>query len=277
MKLSMLVTVLVMAAIMCRAQRMATVSACYTYHAPETMTIEQAKQVALQRAMIEALAEEFGTLVQQVNTTTVSNSGGDSSVNFSSLGTSDVRGEWVETIGEPVYEIDFQDGFLSVTVSVKGKAREVAYLKSQFATQLLRNGTRENFESEEFRDGDYLYASVTSSVEGYIAIFCKDDSIRCLLPDAPDGIQRIEVGRRHLFFTERGKRLQMVYDSASETNAIYFLFSPNPIIRPLTRKIDDGGLPVFSDDEFNRWLADMRNHDRQLQIEIKYIYIKRTS
>ena len=31
---------------------------------------------------------------------------------------------------------------------------------------------------------------------------------------------------------------------------------------------------VFSDEEFARWLADMRNHDRKLQVEVKYIYIR---
>lgn len=277
MKPSILVALLLAVAVICRAQRTATVSAYYTYHAPETMTVEQAKQIALQRAMLEALAEEFGTLVQQVNTTTVSNNNGNSTINFSSLGTSDVRGEWIETIGDPTYDIDFQNGFLSVTVSVKGKTREITYMKPQFTTQLLRNGTRENFESEEFRDGDYLYAAVTSPIQGYVAVFCKDDSVRCLLPDDVDKIQRIDAGLRNLFFTERGKRLQMTYDPAYEVNAVYFLFSPNPIIRPLSKRIDDGGLPVFSDEEFNRWLSDMRNHDRQLQIQVKYIYIKKTS
>lgn len=62
----------------------------------------------------------------------------------------------------------------------------------------------------------------------------------------------------------------------TEVNAVYIMFSPNPIVRPLSSRIDDGGLAVFSDAEFNHWLADMRNHDRDLQIEVKYIYIRKT-
>lgn len=268
----------VLAVGLCHAQRTATVSAEYTYYVPENMTVEQAKQVALQRAMTEAIAVEFGTLVQQVNATTVANDDGKASVGFSSLGTSDVRGEWLRTIGEPEYSMDYRDNVFVIRVAVRGVAREINYLKPRFIAQILRNGTKENFESEEFRNDDYLYVSIKSPVDGYVSVFCKDDSVRCLLPDVSerDGVQRVEANRRHLFFTERGKRLQVSYNGMTEVNAVYIMFSPNPIVRPLSSRIDDGGLAVFSDAEFNRWLADMRNHDRDLQIEVKYIYIRKT-
>lgn len=274
-RLFVLVALLSAAVAVC-AQRTATVSAEYTYYAPENLTIEQAKRNAVQRAMIEAIASEFGTLVQQVSTSNVANRNGQSSVGFSSLGSSDVRGEWIRTIGEPDYDIDYIGGQLIIKVRIKGEAREISYLRPQFVTRILRNGTKENFESEEFRDGDYLYMSVTSPVSGYSAVFCKDDSVRCLSPDADaaEGVQRIEANRRHLFFTERGKRLQIGYTGVDEVNAVYFLFSPNPIICPLSKHVDNGGLPVFSDEEFNRWLSEMRNHDKKLQIEVKYIYIR---
>ena len=41
------------------AQRVKTVEGEYTYHAPENVTIEQAKRTALERAKIQALADEF--------------------------------------------------------------------------------------------------------------------------------------------------------------------------------------------------------------------------
>lgn len=268
--------VLLLIAFACHAQRTAVVEAEYTYYAPTNVTIEQAKQTALQRAMTEAIAARFGTLVQQVSTTKVTNTDGSSSVDYSALGSSDVRGEWIHTIGEPLFDIDYQDHQLIIKVKVKGEAREITYLKPQFATRLLRNGTQDHHESEEFRDGDYLFMSVISPIEGYIAIFCKDDSIRCLLPaiDTAGGVERIEANKRHLFFTGYGNRLQIGYNGADEVNSVYVLFSPNPIIRPLSAQIDEGGLPVFSNDEFNRWLSEMRNHDRDLQIEVKYFYIR---
>lgn len=275
MRLSAL-CVFLLIAFTCHAQRTAIVEAEYTYYAPTNVTIEQAKRTALQRAMTEAIAARFGTLVQQVSTTKVTNADGSSSVDYSALGSSDVRGEWIRTIGEPLFDIDYQEHQLIIKVKVKGEAREITYLKPQFTTRLLRNGTQDHHESEEFRDGDYLFMSVTSPIEGYIAIFCKDDSIRCLLPaiDTAGGVERIEANKRHLFFTGYGNRLQIGCNGADEVNSVYVLFSPNPIIRPLSAQIDEGGLPVFSNDEFNQWLSEMRNHDRDLQIEVKYFYIR---
>ena len=164
-------------AVLCHAQRTATVSAEYTYYAPDNLTLEQAKQKAVQRAMLEAIAAEFGTLVQQMSTTSVTNADGKSFVGYSSLGSSDVRGEWIRTIGQPEFDMDYRDGQLIINVKIKGEAREIDYMKPQFVTRILRNGTKENYESEEFRDGDYLYMSVISPVSGYAAIFCKDEEL----------------------------------------------------------------------------------------------------
>ena len=55
------------------SQRIAKVSVTYTYYASETMSIEEAKRVALDRAKIQAIADEFGTVVSQNTTTVISN------------------------------------------------------------------------------------------------------------------------------------------------------------------------------------------------------------
>ena len=87
------------------AQKMKTVEGEYTYHAPENVTVEQARRTALDRAMIQALADEFGTIVSQSNATRVENRNGHSDIDFLSIGGSEVKGEWIETIGEPIYNI----------------------------------------------------------------------------------------------------------------------------------------------------------------------------
>ena len=82
----------------CYSQRTSKVSATYTYYAPETMSVEEAKRVALDRAKIQAIADEFGTVVSQSTTTVISNKNGESDTQVFSLGGSDVKGEWIETI-----------------------------------------------------------------------------------------------------------------------------------------------------------------------------------
>ena len=47
------------------AQRVKSIKGEYTYHVPENVTLDIAKQTALQRAKIQALADEFGTIVMQ--------------------------------------------------------------------------------------------------------------------------------------------------------------------------------------------------------------------
>ena len=83
------------------AQKLKTVEGEYTYHASENVTLEQAKRTALDRAKIQALADVFGTIVSQYNATQVKNTNGHSSIDFTSIGGSEVKGEWIETIGEP--------------------------------------------------------------------------------------------------------------------------------------------------------------------------------
>ena len=46
------------------AQKTKTVEGEYTYYAPENVTPEQAKRIALERAKTQAIADEFGTIVQ---------------------------------------------------------------------------------------------------------------------------------------------------------------------------------------------------------------------
>lgn len=45
----------------------------YTYHVPDNVSLEEGKRTALERAKIQALADAFGTLVSQNNSTIVKN------------------------------------------------------------------------------------------------------------------------------------------------------------------------------------------------------------
>ncbi len=277
LKYTLFVWIVICGVLSGNAQKTVKAEITHSYYAPENITLEQAKQKAVEYAQIKAIANEFGTLIQQMNSTAVKNINENSDVTFNSLTSSDVRGEWIRTIGEPEFDIYYDNRQLVVTVRIKGEIRELAYLKPKFLSKLLRNGTKDNFESEEFRDGDNLYFAFTSPTKGYLSLFTKDDSIRCLLPyvDEPSGMLSIKANQRYLFFTEYGERLQMYCSGATEINTIYVLFSPNPIVRPLSEHVDDGGMAVFSDEEYKKWLAKVRSHDKELQMEIKYITIKK--
>ena len=122
------------------AQKIVKVRGEYVYRGPENISLTEARRIALERAKIQALADEFGTVVSRTNATTVTNREGRSSVDFMTIGASEVRGEWIETIGEPVYtEPFYEQGMLVFKVEVEGRAREIKGAGVDCEVRLLRN------------------------------------------------------------------------------------------------------------------------------------------
>ena len=146
------------------AQKIIPVHGEYTYIVPGNESLDQAKVTALERAKISILADTFGTVVGATSTITVSSENGSSDIRQFTLGESSVKGEWIETTGEPEYRIVYSDAGLAINVKVRGKAREIMSAGIDINAKILRNGTDDRFESEDFKDGDQLYLAFSSPV-----------------------------------------------------------------------------------------------------------------
>ena len=268
------------------AQKTERVTATYTYYAPEHVSIEEARRVALQRAQLQAIADAFGTIVTQTNATTVRNENGKSDVSLLSLGASEVKGEWLRTDGEPEYEIAYEDGMLAVTVRVKGVIREIVNAAVDFQARVLCNGTEDRFEQDRFRNGDDLYLSFHSPVDGYLTVYLLDaeGTAYCLLPYRGDTGGRVAVkgNRRYVFFSvddvpagEQGMvdEYVMTCGNREELNQIYVIFSP----QLFTKAVDYAGEGVqpreLPYEEFQQWLFNCRKQDREMRVEVKHIVI----
>lgn len=268
------------------AQKTERVTATYTYYAPEEVSIAEARRVALQRAQLQAIADAFGTIVTQTNATTVRNENGKSDVSLLSLGASEVKGEWLRTDGEPEYEIAYEDGMLAVTVRVKGVIREIVNAAVDFQARVLCNGTEDRFEQDRFRNGDDLYLSFQSPVDGYLTVYLLDaeGTAYCLLPYRGDTGGRVAVkgNRRYVFFSvddvsaeERGMvdEYVMTCGNREELNQIYVIFSP----QLFTKAVDYAGEGVqpreLPYEEFQQWLFNCRKQDREMRVEVKHIVI----
>ena len=268
------------------AQKTERVTATYTYYAPEHVSIEEARRVALQRAQLQAIADAFGTIVTQTNATTVKNENGKSDVSLLSLGASEVKGEWLRTDGEPEYEIAYEDGMLAVTVRVKGVIRGIVNAAVDFQAYVLCNGTEDRFEQDRFRNGDDLYLSFQSPVDGYLTVYLLDaeGTAYCLLPYRGDTGGRVAVkgNRRYVFFSvddvpaeERGMvdEYVMTCGNREELNQIYVIFSP----QLFTKAVDYAGEGVqpreLPYEEFQQWLFNCRKQDREMRVEVKHIVI----
>ena len=270
------------------AQKVQKVTTTYTYYAPENVTLEQAKRTALDRAKIQAIADAFGTIVSQSNSTHIENRNGESAVDFLSIGGSDVRGEWIETIDEPQYEIVYEQGMLVVKVLVKGRIREIVSAGIDICARILRNGTEDRFESEEFRNGDDLYLSFISPVDGYLAVYLVDaeQNAYCLLPyrSQSDGIYKVTANRRYLFFNIKEAEPQirqyvdeytMTCERSSEQNQIYVVFSPQPFAKAVDNVTAETLPRELKFEDFQKWLAKCRTKDKQMTNFSKFIIIKK--
>lgn len=227
------------------AQKVKVVSGEYTYYFPETMSRSDAKRIALERAKIVALENEFGAIVTQSNTTVMVNQNSNSDEDFVSLNSSDVKGEWIEDLGEPDYVFNPGQHFTAVTCKVKGKAREIISAKIQYDYKILRNGRDKRFESNIFKAGDDLYLYFTSPVSGYLMVFLLDESdqtVYSLLPYSrdPESSFFVEKNKEYILFSpenaesemkEYVEEYELTCEDDKEYNTLYILFATDKIYK----------------------------------------------
>lgn len=276
------------------SQTIKTVEGEYTYYAPENVTIEQAKRTAVERAKIQALATEFGTIVSQSSTTSIANINGESSTNVLVLSGSDVKGEWIEDLGEPKVQVNYEGDMLVVTAKVKGKAREILSAGVDFTSKILRNGKEDKFESDDFKNGDDLYLAFQTPAKGYLAVYLVDaeNMAYCLLPyrNQTDGIYPVNANQRYLFFcpeeAPEGERAlvdeyALTCERQMEYNYIYVIFSRNQFTKAndaASNKQIDGyaGAPrELSYEDFQKWLSKCMKHDAEMNMKKIPIIIKK--
>lgn len=259
------------------AQRTEKVRAEYIYHAPENISLEEAKRIALERAKIQAIADEFGTIVSQNNTTMVSNRNGESSSDFFSLGGSEVKGEWIETIGEPSYDINYEQGMLVVKAIVSGRIREIVSAQIDIKAEVLCNGTDLKFARTDFKNGDDLYLYFQSPVDGYLAVYLLDEvsqMVYCLLPykSSSEAVTSIEHDKPYIFFSAKhaGDKAHLVDEytmtcnSSVERNTIYVVFSSNEFVKANSKNVEELLPQELTFEEFQKWLVRGRNRDKDL-------------
>lgn len=275
------------------SQKIKTVEGEYMYHAPENVTIEQAKRTAVERAKIQALATEFGTIVSQSSTTSIANINGESSTNVLTLSDTDVKGQWIEDLGEPRVQVNYEGDMLVVTAKVKGKAREILSAGVDFTSKILRNGKEDKFESDDFKNGDDLYLAFQTPAKGYLAVYLVDAENRayCLLPYRNmDDIYQVNANKRYLFFSQEEAPAEeqplvdeyaLTCERQMEYNYIYVIFSRNQFTKAndaASNKQIDGyaGAPrELSYEDFQKWLGKCMKHDAEMNMKKIPITIKK--
>lgn len=262
------------------AQKIKTVKGESTYYAPENVTLEEAKRKALDQAKIKALADEFGMTVSEGTETRGKIHNGQSEYVFFAIGSSEVKGEWIETIDEPEYDIRYEEKQIIVTCRIKGKAREIVSAAIDFKAKVLCNGIEDKFENNRFKSNDDLFLSFLSPVKGFLAVYLEgeDGQVSCLLPyrGQKEGIYPIEANQRYLFFDPKSAPSKekdivdeyvMTCESSSEYNQIYIIFSPNQFTKASDDNVNEELPRQLSLEDFMKWLAKCRKHDIEMNVK----------
>ena len=265
-----------------------TVEADYLYQIPDNVTNEQAKATALERAKIQCIADEFGTLITQSNTTNVSINNGEVSSNFMSLGGSELKGEWIETIGEPSFEFITDGGSVAIKVHVKGRIRELTKQRIPYKVSIFRNGIESANESIDFMKGDALYMSFQAAAKGFLAIYLLDanNNAFCLLPyqGQTNGFFDVKSNQKYILFnksyahdikSELVDELLLDTDLNREQNRILTIFSPNKFYKAVDSKSQEDLPRDLSSEDFEEWLTGVIKKDPDLSISETLITISK--
>lgn len=283
---------LIIAIILCSletliAQNAINVSGEYIYHAPINISIEEAKTIALQRARLQCLANQFGTVVNQSNSTIIHTNQDETKVSHFSLGGTEVKGEWLGDLKKPIYEITYDEMNECNIVHVKvfGKARAISSSKIDLSAKILCNGVTPRHERELFYEGDQLFLSFLSPVDGYICVYLVDEEANafCLLPyeATKTGHQQVNSNENHIFFSKQLSTTPELVDEYvmscthdGESNIFYIIYSPNKF----TKAVDYSSyasLQHLSYEDLQAWLLDVQTKDPQMQVIRKTITINR--
>jgi len=261
------------------AQSVKTIRGEYVYHVPENIPLDRAKVIAVERARIAALAEEFGTVISQTSTISTTNINAESDIVFLSAGVNEVKGEWLKDVREPEIEVLFENGMFAVLAKVYGEAREIKDAGVEIETSVLRNGTALKFAGTDFIDGDNLYLYFKSPVSGYVAVYLADnESAWCLLPYMQDvsGYFCVDGGKEYCFFSidEAADAMKHIVDeyvltcgTAPEYNNIYVMFSVNPFVKAVDVQKHESLPRELSLNDFLEWQSRCRVRDKSMTVE----------
>lgn len=267
-------TLLCLFGTVCFAQKIRTASGSYTYVIPEDQTISEAKQTAMDQCKKIILQNTFGTYIHSTEIAHME----DGADHYLQESVSDVKGEWIETIGEPKFMASVIDGQFLISVSITGKIREIVFAQTEINTHLARKYNDTYRQSNTFTNGDNFYLTLKTPVPGYVVVYLTDaTTATCLLPypTLSMGCVPVKPDIDYVFFAQdKGYDNLPVYSVNAyvaltsrkvEVNRVHVLFSTTPFAKAPGQK--DNRLETLPIRDFQKWLARVRNQDPNMVVK----------
>lgn len=269
------------------AQRVITARGTEMYVIPKNMTLEHAERLAVEQAKLKVIADNFGTIVGASTALTISDGNGMSSIESFTFGETEVKGEWLETIGQPLIERKVVNNDFVIAVTIAGKIREIISAPIEFKAKILRNGVEDNCESNDFKERDKMYVSFQSAEEGHLSIYMTDGKIvQCLYPyrGLSSDYMKVEADKRYVFFSKKNSgeldpmrvmECQLACEADNEYNRIYVIFSPNKYSKPIDQSASNSMIRTLTYNDFHAWLSKQKRLDTKLHCKPFDIVIKK--
>lgn len=258
----------------CFAQKTRTASGSYTYVIPEDQTISEAKQTALDQCKKIILQNTFGTYIHSTEIAHTE----DGADHYLQESVSDVKGEWIETIGEPKFTASVTNGQFLITVALTGKIREIVFAQTEINTHLARKYNNDYRQANTFTNGDYFFLTLQTPVPGYVVVYLTDaTTATCLLPYPTLSLGSVPVkpGIDYVFFARDKSYDELPVYSINEyvaityrkveVNRVHVLFSTTPFAKAPGQKTDK--LETIPIRDFQKWLARVRNQDPNMVVK----------
>ena len=261
-------------------QRVENICGEYKYIVPENVSLAEAKAIAIERARLTAIANEFGTTVSQTNLATTHIENGTTRNDFLSLGETEVKGDWLGDTKEPEIRPVYENNQLVIYASVCGKVRELKTAEVELRMQIMSNG----IETERFKNNDKVAIRFKSPVNGYVAIFVRDDNagiVSCMLPyENENGKARVVKNSKEYIYLSTADPIYpyqeetiLVTNKKIEFNTFVLVFAQNEFSMPLSEMGEF--VPEISVENFQKWLRRNRMSDKTMQTIEKTIQINK--
>jgi len=267
------------------AQKIVTESGEAQVRMESNMTEDETRNRAEELAKINAIENAFGTYTEQQMDMTIK----DGMTHFNIIGTTKVKGDWIETTSIKFSE-DFKKsktdkGIVTtkyVTCTIKGKVRK-SIPRAALEYEIL-NGPSLLSRTRSYFHEEQLYVYFKSPVNGFLSIFLEDDeAVYRLLPymNMSDNYQSgvpIKSDTDYLFFSPDDNSFPgnavdeprlLTLKTDIEYNFIYIVFSEDEYVKPMLENssiVEERIIPKqLSIMNFQKWLANNRASSEKFQ------------
>lgn len=254
----------------------------YRFLVPGSMSMDEARIKAEEEAMGEILAREFGVSSHSISEQSVN----DNETHFYEYSQQEYKGEWVETLEGPNFKVKIENNQQILEVFIKGVVREIISSKVLYEYNVLRNGLEDRFISNEFKNGDDLFVSFHSPVDGYLAIYISNKNIvQRLLPYKMqnESSYKVRKNEKYIFFSMNHAEdklnnvvtpLTIYTDLDVEYDDVYIIFSPNEFsVAADSQSVSDKFIQELKYESFRRWLSRAKSQDYDLNYDVVHIKI----